>query len=261
MQVLHKHYLTTATRRLASLLAKALCWTASRSCDHIIAATSTIAEQFPSKKTTIVHNYPKLMDKVDDATPYQERSHSIVYVGGISTSRGIREMLSALEFLPEPWHLTLAGPVNPPTLLDELQEFPGWTRVDFHGRVTPDEARKLVAQARIGFVTLHPTPAYVDALPTKLFEYMAAGIPAVVSDFPLWRDIVESLDCGILVDPNDTSAIAEAAKALIEDPARAEQMGQNGRRAIAGEINWSREKEKLLNVYQSALSKDDSMQA
>jgi glycosyltransferase involved in cell wall biosynthesis len=63
--------------------------------------------------------------------------------------------------------------------------------------------------ASIGLVCLRPLPRYAEAMPVKLFEYMAAGLAVVASDFPLWREIVRGADCGLLVDsraPRDISA-------------------------------------------------------
>ena len=65
---------------------------------------------------------------------------------------------------------------------------------------------------------------------TKMFEYMARGLPVVCSNFPLWAEIVGGADCGIAVDPRDPAAIADAIRRLDEDPALARRLGENGRR-------------------------------
>ncbi len=59
-------------------------------------------------------------------------------------------------------------------------------------------------------MTLHPTANYMVSLPIKMFEYMAAGIPVITSNFLLWREIVEGNDCGLCVDPLGPKAIATA---------------------------------------------------
>jgi glycosyltransferase involved in cell wall biosynthesis len=87
----------------------------------------------------------------------------------------------------------------------------------------------------------------------KMFEYMAAGIPPIASNFPLWREIVEGNDCGLCVDPLDPAAIAEAIDYLVTHHDEARRMGANGRRAVLEKYNWSIEEAKLLALYSRVL--------
>jgi len=75
-----------------------------------------------------------------------------------------------------------------------------------------------------------------------------------VDFYTLYQEIIEKHNCGICVDPLNPEEIAEAIQFIVEHPAEAEQMGKNGRRAVEDRYNWSREEEKLLNLYESLLS-------
>ncbi|RFQ09411.1 glycosyltransferase, partial [Pseudomonas sp. ATCC 13867] len=81
-------------------------------------------------------------------------------------------------------------------------------------------------------VTFLPANNHINAQPNKLFEYMAAGIPLIASDFRLWREIVKKYDCGILVDPESPEHIANAVLEILENPQRSTEMGANGKRAV-----------------------------
>ena len=94
-----------------------------------------------------------------------------------------------------------------------------------------------------------PTPPHVHALPTKLFEYMGAGLPIIASDFPLWREIIQDQNCGMLVDPTNVTAIAAAIDWMYQHPEEARLMGENGRRAIQSKLNWEAEAKTLHKVY------------
>ncbi|MFD2270345.1 glycosyltransferase [Undibacterium arcticum] len=59
-----------------------------------------------------------------------------------------------------------------------------------------------------------------------MFEYMAAAIPVIASNIPLWREIVEGNDCGLCVDPYDPAAIANAIDYLALNPDVARRMGE-----------------------------------
>ncbi|MFK9175238.1 glycosyltransferase, partial [Escherichia coli] len=86
---------------------------------------------------------------------------------------------------------------------------------------------------------------HIYAQPIKLFEYMSAGIPAIASDFPMWRRIVVDEACGICVDPEDPAAIAKAINSLAVDHRLAETLGAKGRRLVDERYNWTKEGEKL----------------
>jgi glycosyltransferase involved in cell wall biosynthesis len=237
------------------LIAKAVAgleWVAGCVLDGIVAATPTIAGRWPRSKTVTVQNFPFREELADEGgLPYDRRPYHAVYLGGIEAVRGIREMVEALEHLPDNLavKLVLAGRFSPPELEAEIRQLPGWRRVEFIGWASREQIAKILASARLGLVTLHPVPNYVKAYPTKLFEYMSAGIPVVASDFPLCREIVDGTGCGLLVNPLDPKAIAQAIRYLLENPTEARAMGQRGRQAVVEKYNWETESQRLLEFY------------
>ena len=78
---------------------------------------------------------------------------------------------------------------------------------------------------------------------------MAAGIPVVCSDFPLWKKIVTEENCGIAVHPENAEEILDAVNRLLDNRELAQEMAVNGKNAIAKKYNWALEEEKLLNFY------------
>jgi glycosyltransferase involved in cell wall biosynthesis len=85
---------------------------------------------------------------------------------------------------------------------------------------------------------------------------MAAGIPVIASDFPLWRQIIGEARCGLLVDPQDPQAIARAMQYLLSHDAEAEAMGRRGRKAACELYNWNSEERVLLKFYSDLLETD-----
>ena len=199
----------------------------------------------------VVQNFPEAAFAPDGATgaPPGERTDAFVYTGGLMAIQGIREMTRAFALLPEGMTGTIAGVFQPAELEAEIAAMPGWSRVRFLGEVPRPEVVRAMDRAKVGIVLNHPTPNYLDAYSTKMFEYMARGLPVVCSDFPLWADIVGGAGCGITVDPRDVSAIAEVIQSLNDDPELARRLGENGRRAVAERYNWEAELGKLEALY------------
>ena len=84
---------------------------------------------------------------------------------------------------------------------------------------------------------------------------MSAGIPVIASDFPLWRQIVDTAGCGICIDPLDAAALARAIGWMVAHPAEARRMGRNGRAAVETRYNWEAEGRKLPALYETLLGR------
>lgn len=223
--------------------------------DAVVTATPTITEKIKryNSKVVTVHNFPLLNEFASlerSASASSLKSASYCYVGGIGKKRGIIEALTALEHCPENTKLILAGPCSSSALMEEIQNMPQWRRVDFRGFLDRQGVAKVYQDSVAGLVALHPIPNYLDALPVKMFEYMAAGIPVIASNIPLWKNIVESEDCGICVDPYSPKEIGEAVSYLVEHPEKAEEMGTNGRKAVFEKYNWNVEERQLVSLYE-----------
>jgi glycosyltransferase involved in cell wall biosynthesis len=162
----------------------------------------------------------------------------------------MREMRQAVELVAKeiPIKLVMAGWVNPGARAEFLRDSES-ELFEFKGRLDRAGVAQLLGRARVGMLLFHPLPNHVNAMPHKLFEYLAAGLPVIVSDFPCWRELIGREGCALFVDPLSPASIAEALLWLLRHPAQAAQMGQNGRRAVAENYNWERESERLLTTY------------
>jgi glycosyltransferase involved in cell wall biosynthesis len=240
------------SKRCVAKIASAAERVSGRTFSAVVAATPAIGKQFHRKKTVIVQNFPDLSELAsEDVRPYAERPPVVAYIGGIATDRGIKEIVHAITLIPESFgtRLLLAGNFDPPALEEEVKRIRGWERVDFVGWQSREGVARVLRISRVGLVLLHPLPNYLESYPIKLFEYMSAGIPVIASGFPLWRQIVEEAACGLLTDPLNPKAIAEAIQWLLEHEEEARAMGLRGRKAVHTGFNWNNESEKLLNLY------------
>jgi glycosyltransferase involved in cell wall biosynthesis len=250
-QVLGKRWLPGRLRPMAARVAALVERVADATFDAIVVANPTSLSRFRNTRTILVRNYADVREFAQGApsTAYRDRQPLIAYVGAISRERGLFQMIDAMAMVQHSdAMLVLAGPL-PDDLLELVAERPGWDRVRAAGWHSRSAVHDLLGRSRIGIAVLHPLPNYLDNYPSKLFEYMASGIPAIVSDFPLWREVVMEADCGRVVDPMDSRAIAAAIDGLLADPEGAEAAGERGRVATHERLNWAAEGEKLVQLY------------
>jgi glycosyltransferase involved in cell wall biosynthesis len=178
---------------------------------------------------------------------------AVCYVGSLFPIRGIEVMVEAMARTDA--RLLLAGSFDSPDFHEGLRGSAGWSRVEYLGHADRAAVAEIFERSCAGLVLLRPTAQYLRSHPTKMFEYMSAGLPVIASDFPLWREIVEGAACGICVDPLSPAALADAIQWIVEHPEEARAMGENGRRAVASTYNWEPEGVKLVALYQRLLDR------
>ena len=252
-----KHYIPKLLRKPLSSFFEAFENCITNKLSAVISATPTIQRRF-SKVNRFginLNNYPRI---AKDTLRQKEvrRGKSLCYIGSISEERGINEMLAAVALSDA--KLVLAGTWSPKSLLQKLESSVARERVDFLGLLDRDEVDSLLASSLAGLLLFHPGPNHSDAQPNKLFEYMAAGLPIIASNFPLWRQVIEVHHCGICVDPLSPKKIAEAISLIMENPELAKEMGQRGKEAASNHFNWQEEEKKLITFYKQCLSQQKS---
>lgn len=249
-QILSKHYLSKTKKNILSLLVRYYEKFSLSKFDGIVAATPFIKDKFSQINTNTVdiNNYPRLQEfEVDYSV--SKINNQVCYVGGVSNVRGITQMIEALSLTKQNITLKIAGNFEDTQLEKSVKRMSGWEKVNFLGYVGREDIQNILSQSVTGLVVLHPTKSYIDALPVKMFEYMAAGIPVIASNFSLWKNIIEENKCGICVNPLDPYDIARALDYLVQHPNEAIKMGRNGQNAVYRQYNWNNEERKLIEFY------------
>lgn len=176
----------------------------------------------------------------------------LLYQGALNVGRGIELMISAMRFLPETYALWIIGRGDVEAALHRHCEAENLTeRVRFFGFMPLTELAALTAQASLGFSLEEDLGLnYRFASPNKVYDYIQAGVPVLVSDLPEMRLTVEQYGVGELLaaDERTPEHLAERVQALCENAVLHTQYTQACLRA-AEELCWERESEKLLNLY------------
>jgi glycosyltransferase involved in cell wall biosynthesis len=119
------------------------------------------------------------------------------------------------------------------------------------------EMINLLKFTKLGFALIMQTGMYKiigTGNSRKIYSYMEAGIPLLVSRHPMLESLVKEIGCGLVVDESDPESIAEAVCFLLDHPQEAKRMGTRGREAFLQKYNWEKEEPKFWEVYQRAIN-------
>ena len=230
--------------------------------DGLTLADYAYARYYEGCRTLTVLNYPFLTYArlYEEHRPAPRIRPVLIYTGNITALRGLFEMVRLAGRLKSSYPdllLRLVGPVGEAHEARQarqlIAECEVEAQVEWVGLVSHHEVHCQILEADVGLALLHPDPNYVNSLPTKMFEYMLMGRPVVVSNFPMWQEIVEEAECGFAVDPLDLDAVEGVIRQLLDDAELRQKLGENGRKAVLARYSWEREGEKLVDFYRELL--------
>jgi len=229
-------------------------WLCSRLITGVIVAREEIMSRFNKRRTVLVRNFPtgSALALLGRGAPIQRRRNIVIYTGGLSPIRGIRELVQAFKSLEMPGaELWLVGKFESQQFETEiLASLP--TNGKWLGWKEHTEVLELYQFAKVGMVLLYPTPNHRYSLPVKLFEYLGAGLPVIASNFPELTELMGG--CGYQVDPYDVAQIRDAMQSLLSDPPRTIEMSRQARRRVLTSMSWETEGRRLIDFCSKLLS-------
>lgn len=229
-------------------------------CDALLTVCQSIADYYKNRygvEMEVVRNVPVMVERQSGKeTEWQSGERILLYQGNVNKGRGVDWAIDALEWL-EDCRLVVAGGGD---LLDEMKAYaaakPWAGRIEFLGRMMPEELEKLTGGASVGLVMLEDMGlSYHYALPNRIGDFIAAGVPIVVSDLPEMARVVREYGVGeVIEEPKDESyeirvkRLAEAVRKVL-----AREWSEADFAVARRDMSWEREKMKLLKVVERVM--------
>jgi len=237
---------------------------ASNYFDGVIAATEWIADSLRNRgvtNITTIHNFPKtqIIDINDETGEITDSEYTLIYVGGLSEVRGLIEMIELVAELRDRGLsvslVCLGGFTSKQFEHDakaRIRALGVEDSIKFPGQVNYQQMFQYLSTADVGLALLD-VEHYEGGIPTKLFEYMYAELPVVITDIQATEGYV-SRDWGRIVPEHETRKQADVITDLLNDPRLRTKMGSTGRNVVESQFSWELEQEKFVELYEEILS-------
>ena len=252
--ILEKEWLPVIVRKPISIFINFYMNRVLKSYNEIISPHHHVVEKLEliNANTTLITNFAKVGSLINyDLSHYLNRENSICYSGTVYLSSNQEFILEAISNINN-LKYQIVGFIDE-NYKEQLSERKGFEKLQFLGRIPWAELNDFYSKSLIGMVIMdyklnlgYKRGTYAV---NKIFEYMEAGLPIICTDYDLWKEIIDKYDCGICVEPNNTKQIEEAIQFLISNKEKAYQMGQNGRKAVLLEYNWSTQEKEYLRIF------------
>lgn len=170
-QILSKQWIPLPLRRIISWAVERIENYAAKQFDCIITATDHIAQRFAllNNHVIAVKNYPVLIDDVPTSKNFSNRRKQICYISShLSLVRAIVPIVASMKYIDA--ELIIAGNLDE-SVLEIIQKIDGWQKTRYVGFVDRKTVHSIMSSSRVGLAIFYPEPNYVNALPTKMFEY------------------------------------------------------------------------------------------
>ena len=204
----------------------------------------------------LVRNAPEFQSTKNFPPEYRlvhEGLKVLIYQGAVNRGRGLDMIIKAMKYLPEAMLFIVGEGENEEELEKLVLQTSLYNRVIFYGRVQFEELKFLTMQADLGLSAEEDICLnYRYSLPNKLFDYIHAGIPVLVSGLQEMEKIVTERQIGQIITDRSPEKLALQIREMLSDD-KSVKLWRANAAATAKEINWCNEKKKLIEVYEEFL--------
>lgn len=223
-----------------------------RQLSGVVSVAVPLVDRFDHPNRCLIRNLPVLeaFESTDLGDDLSNAKPGAIYAGGLTRIRNIKEMIQAVGKSERLDVLHLFGSWESEVYRKECEQLPGWNKVEYWGFRKAEEVYRFSQEkGLLGFILFNPKiKNHKIALPNKAFEYMAAGLPIVMSGIPYWQENFGGI--AKFVDPFNTAEIRESVDALLANAQEVQRMTKQGAETIQ-ELNWESESVKLKDLYLS----------
>jgi glycosyltransferase involved in cell wall biosynthesis len=210
--------------------------------------SESLQKEFEKKyfiKFEVIRNVPFLEEK----TGSDDNEKVLIYIGAVNKGRGLELLLEVVKELN--YNLWICGKGD---IYDDLvlkTKSLGIEKcVTFYGYLNPEELRRVTRQAYVGYLLLEKESlSYYYSLANKFFDYIHAGIPQLVINFPEYQIINQQYQVALLTELTKDS-IKENLQKLWQDLELYQHLKNNTYKAKL-EYNWQTESKKLIELYKT----------
>ncbi|HXA00140.1 MAG TPA: glycosyltransferase family 4 protein [Candidatus Dormibacteraeota bacterium] len=178
----------------------------------------------------------------------------VLWAGTLGFAHGLENVLLAAKLLEgeSDLHFLFVGDGSARVGLQQMHQQLKLKNVTFRDPVPLDSVPAYFSIALCGLASLVDIPTYEGARPSKLFPVLASGKPLIFVGKGEAAQLVERAQAGIVVPPGDPQCLADAFLRLARNPELAAELGQNGRRFVENNLQWS----KLVGEWLRQLTSD-----
>jgi len=197
----------------------------------------------------VVRNVPYFLKSDEDQKSINNETKHILYQGSLNIGRGLEHIIDAMQYIKNA-KLTIIGDGDIRLQLKariktkELED-----KVEIKGRIPFEELMNETKKADLGIALEENLGLnYYYALPNKLFDYIQASVPVLVSPFPEMQKIVNNYDIGTVYDHKNPQALAKKITEVFELKNRYQKWKDNTSKA-AKDLCWENEEKILIELY------------
>lgn len=196
----------------------------------------------------VVRNVP-VKSKMQLIGNLKDTKKVVLYQGAVNIGRGLEQAILAMKFI-DGAKLIIAGDGDIKNRLENLVKKEHLqNKVEFKGRLAIDELNKLTPKANLGLSIEEDLGLnYRFALPNKLFDYIQARVPVLVTDLPEMTAIVNQYKVGDVTASLDPNILAEKIESALFN-SKKQEVWQKNLEVAAKELIWENEEKVLKDIF------------